>query len=145
VVARTRGQAGLGEHGGDPAAGYARVAGEHPQVVAAREERVEAGRLDHRAHPHQPVRRAGRLAQHDCAAGGRAHEPEQHPQRRRLAGAVGAEEAVHLAAPHAQIEPVDCDDRPVPLCQRVGFDHKLHAARIGRGRRIVVRPEKDPG
>ena len=38
---------------------------------------------------------------------GRPHQPEQHPQRRRLPGAVGAEEAVDLAAPDAQVEIVD--------------------------------------
>ena len=46
-------------------------------------------------------------------AGVLAQQPEQHPDGRRLAGAVGAEEAVHLAPGDGEVEPVQ-GPRSVP-------------------------------
>jgi len=41
--------------------------------------------------------------------GGRDH-PEQHPDRRRFAGAIQPEERIDLARGHRQIHLVNCQD-----------------------------------
>ena len=62
------------------------------------------------------VRRAGR----------RAHEPEQHPQRGRLAGAVGAQEADDAPLVHREREVVDGRDGPEVLGQARHLDRMCH-------------------
>ena len=54
----------------------------------------------------------------DAAAVG-AQQPEQHPDRGGLAGAVGAEEAVHLARRGLQVEPVEGRKSPNRLTRPV--------------------------
>ena len=110
----------------DPLLRHAGVTGEHAQVVARREERVQGRGLDHRSDPRQPLGRAGRGAEHDGAAARRPHEAEEHAQGRRLAGAVRPEEAVDLAPPDAEREPVDREDLlAVALGEIAGLDHEL--------------------
>ena len=96
----------------DASPGHAGVAGEHAQVVAAGEVRVEgrAPRPSRRCRASPSGAPGGAPSTAASPDVGRTR-PEQHPQRRRLAGAVGAEEAVDLAAAHAQVEVVDGDDR----------------------------------
>ena len=50
-------------------------------------------------------------------------EPEQHAHGRRLAGAVGSEEAVPVALAHVEIQVVNDGDLAVPLGQPFGSDH----------------------
>jgi hypothetical protein len=49
--------------------------------------------------------------------GGRRDQPEDHADRRTLAGAIRSEEPVNLACAHLEIEPIDGDDRAEPFCQ----------------------------
>ena len=69
-------------------------------------------------------------AQHGRRSGVGAQQPEQHPDRRGLAGAVRAEEAVHLARPHRQVEPVERARRAERL------DEALHSNCIGHDLRL---------
>ena len=46
-----------------------------------------------------------------------------HPQRRRLAGAIGTEEAEQLALRHFQVDAVDGGEFPVPFRQVRELDH----------------------
>jgi hypothetical protein len=117
------------EHRADPALRRARVAREHLQVVAPGQERVERRPFDHRADARKGGRGSGALAEHGHGAGRRPHETEQHAQRGALPGAVRPQEAVHLAPPHAQVEPIDRDRLAVALAERAGLDHVCHAAR----------------
>ena len=93
----------------DAGLGQPAVAGHHPQVVAAGQVRVEARPLDQGADASVGLGVARRLAEHACRPGRRAHEAQAHPQRRGLAGAVRAEEAVDLAAPDGH---ADASRRP---------------------------------
>ena len=92
-------------------------------MLAAGEQRVERGLLergaDRRAHrgalAHDVVARHARRAR-----GGRQQRRE-HQHGRRLAGAVGAEEAVDLAGLDAQVDAVD-GARPVLELADEAFD-----------------------
>ena len=134
AVACPLAEADLVERGRDPLLGDARMAGEHAQVVPCGQERIERGGLDHRPDPRQPLRRAGRGAEHDRAPARRPDEPEKHAQRRRLAGPVRAEEAVDLAPAHAERKPVDGKDLvAVALGEIARLDHELvlcHRTRV---------------
>ena len=88
--------------------------GHQLEVLAAAQVRVEARRLDEAG---DAVERARAL---DAAGRGRTasraalvgpDQPEQHPQRRRLAGAVGPEVAVDVAGADRQVDVVDRGDR----------------------------------
>ena len=59
--------------------------------------------------------------QRDRAGVGR-DQPEQQPQQRRLAGAVGAQQAVDLAGLHHEVQPVDRGRRLEALDQASGGD-----------------------
>ncbi len=72
----------------------------------------------------RPSGEPGGRAEHERAPGRRPDEPEQHAQRRRLAGAVGPEEAVDLAAADPHLQVVDGDDAlAVALAQAGRLDH----------------------
>ena len=71
-----------------------------------------AGRLRHRL-PHQVH-----------LARGRQHQTEQHPDRGRLARAVGAEEAVDVTFADVEVEVVDREDGSEALGQPGGGDHR---------------------
>jgi hypothetical protein len=60
----------------------------------------------------------------------RPGQPQEHPQRRALAGSVGAEEAGDGTRPHGEGQPVDHDRVAVPLRQ----GPRMNAG--GRGRQI---------
>src|SRR5262249_28999984 len=64
-------------------------------------------------------------ARDERAAAGRDDCRRQHPDRRRLAGAVRAQNAEELAAPHLEVEPVDGDERAVDLAQLLGPDRSV--------------------
>jgi hypothetical protein len=88
---------------------------------------VKAGVLEDRAH--RAVQR--------CRAAVGPHEPEDHPQRRRLAGAVGAEERGDATGPDLEGEAVDGGRRAVVLAELLDSDHANSigasgAAHIGR-------------
>src|SRR3954468_9488232 len=56
---------------------------------------------------------------------GRDHRGGQHPDRGRLARAVGAEEPEELAAPHLEVEPVGGYEGAVPVVELVGPDRRV--------------------
>ena len=61
-------------------------------------------------------------------------EAEHHQDSRRLAGAIGAEQAEDLTRIHVEIQPIDGRKCPVHLGQAAGRDDRLlgAAARPGR-------------
>jgi hypothetical protein len=72
----------------------------------------------------QPHLAGERAAQHLAAPGGGAQEAQQQPDGGGLAGAVGAEEADHLARVNLQGERVDGGDRAEAFGQLVGDDRR---------------------
>ena len=111
------------------------VAGQHAQVVAPGQVGVEARALDQGADPLGHLGAAGGPAQDARRAGGRPDQAEHHPQRGGLAGPVGAEEAVHLAAPHGHADAVDGEPVAVPLGQPVGLRPRVRSWLHARRRR----------
>ena len=100
------------------------VGGEQLEVLAAAQIRVEARAFDEAGHAFE---RAGAVDQRVAAEElhgslARPDQPEQHPQRRRLAGAVRAEEAVDVAGRDGEIDPGNGRDLPVPLDEAARFD-----------------------
>jgi hypothetical protein len=76
--------------------------------------------------PHDPQGRAQLLvaaAVDQGVAGGGPVKAEDHPHRGGLAGAVGTEEAGHLARLHLERQVVDGQGGAVPLGQPVQLDH----------------------
>ena len=100
--------------------------GQHLQVAPPGEPRVEGRFLDHRAEEGQPVRVTGRAPVHPGPARGGRDQPEEDAQRGRLARAVRAQEAEHLARPDVQIQPVERGDAAVSLGQALAPDHAGH-------------------
>ena len=89
----TAGQGDVGEHLVDAIVGQAGGGGEDAQVLAGPAPGMEAGRLEHGADvTDRLVEVAVGLTVDGRRAGRRGDQPEQHPQRRGLPGAVGAEE-----------------------------------------------------
>ena len=86
-----------------------------------------------------PTLRGGLLAvagpEEQRPARGRPDEPEQHPQRRRLAGAVRPEKAGHRAGLQPEGEIVDGEHLPEALGQVVDDDDVVGPGGDGRGRR----------
>ena len=116
------------------------------EVLPHREVRVGAGALDEVADAREHVARARSHApaQDLDLAGAGPDEAEEHADGGRLAGAVPAEEAVDLAAPHAEVERVDGEQVAVALAEGVRGDGVGGAhvaalpcsrARAGRARR----------
>ena len=62
------------------------------------------------------------MAEHAAAARRRVDDPEQHAQRGRLAGAIGAEHAVDDAGRHREADAVDRAVVAEILDQVDGFD-----------------------
>src|SRR4051794_17822550 len=105
------------------------------QVVASAPARVEAALLEDRAHrPRRLLQRGVGRAADRGAAGRRAHEAEERAQRRGLAGAVGAQEARHLAGRDAEREVLDGRRRPVALGQPVHLEGRRHRASVASSR-----------
>ena len=93
------------------------------EVAPAGQVRVEARRLDE-ARDAVERRHAGLrvAAEQPHAARGRADEAEHHPQRRRLAGAVGPEVAEDVAGQHGEVDAVDRDELAVALDEAADLD-----------------------
>ena len=70
------------------------------------------------------------------ALGGR-QEPGQHLHRRRLAAAVGAEEAEDFARRDAEVDMIDGDEIAEPPRQSLGLDRRHFVRRATRGRTIT--------
>ena len=124
------GQPGPLQSGGDPAAAGAAAAGLPGRVdegeVGAPGQVAIRGRAFHQRadggqHLGHPLRH--RLAQDGDLAARRVDQPEQHPDDGRLAGAVRPQEAVPVAFPHVQIEPVHDEQVAVALGECPRDDH----------------------
>ncbi len=120
------------------------VGGEHLQVAPRVEVRIEGRRLDEAGDPLQRLHALDRVATEQAhRALGRPDQPQHHPQRRRLAGAVGAQIAVHVAGSDRQVDAPDGGQLAVALDQpahlnrrRRGVDRSRRraAGRVIRGR-----------
>ena len=106
--------------------------GVHVQVLAAGEMAVEARLLDDRADARQRLRAVVLAEQADRAAGG-LREPEQQPDQRRLAGAVGAQEAEGAAARHLEVDVLEGGAIAEALPEALGVD-----GQIGHGREATA-------
>ncbi len=95
-----------------------------PQQLAAGQAVVkpEMFREEADARPRGAV--ADRRAQHGAASSGRRHERQEHLERRRLARAVGTEEAEDLTPVHRERQPLDRDLRAESLLQAARFDDR---------------------
>ena len=93
---------------------------------AAREIRVEARALDEaRDAVERPRAVDERVAAEELRVPSRRpDQPEHHPQRRRLAGAVRAEVAEDVAALDRQVDAVDRDDLAVALDEPACLDRR---------------------
>jgi hypothetical protein len=122
-----------GQHLLDQARPRASVqAGEALQVLPAGEVGVEAGRLDEAGDAPEhggPVAVPG-AAEDAQGAGVGPDQAEEHAQERRLARAVGAEDAVDLPGRDPDRDAVDGAHGPEGLHDAVGFDGewRCHAA-----------------
>ena len=112
--------AGRGQRPLDPLAALAprhvEQAREQHHVLAPGERGLRGELLRHVA---DELAHAHPLARHVAAedvrhAGRHAQQRRQHADRRGLAGAVGSEQAEHLAGPNAQVDVVDRAVRPEP-------------------------------
>ena len=101
----------------------ARLGGQHPQMVARRAAAVKGTRLeDDPDLVGRIVQRGERPTADHRPAGRRGHQPQQHPQRRRLARAVGAEQADHPPRLDLEADVIDSADPPEVLRQRFSGD-----------------------
>jgi len=67
-------------------------------------------------------------------------QPEQNPDRRRLARSIGAEEAMNLTGGHLEVEPVESPNMPEILHQTGDRDRMAHDTRIvGPGLPVSMR------
>ena len=103
---------------------------DHLEVVVAGEVAVERRTLNEGPDLGQSLGGAGRVAGHGGCSRVGPDEPGQYAQRRRLAGAVGPQEAVDLAPvdPHAEV--IDGDDVAEAFGQAAGLDDERL---LGRG------------
>ncbi len=94
------------------------------EVFAAGEVAVERRALDERADAAErtAVARGERLAEDLHRAAARPQQAQQQADRRRLAGAVGTEEAVDGAGRHREVQLVDAVAAREALAQSVGLD-----------------------
>ncbi len=99
------------------------LAGGQPRLVAEQLGQVAD------ATPRRAV--AERPAEDRPVALGRPREAEQQLDRRRLAGAVRAEQAEHLAAVDAQVEGIEGDRRAVGLAEAADVDGGIGHGRAG--------------
>ena len=106
-----------------------------------------AGRLDVDAeHARVGVRGLDGRAVDERAAGGRAGDPDDRLQRRRLARSVRSQEAGHRTRAHAERQVVDRRELAVALRQALDRDGGLglfvdHAQRIEPGGVAVIAPD----
>src|SRR3954447_10599520 len=105
---------------------------ETQQIRLTGPERVERRSFDQRSDPWQnpQLRLRHRLAQQLDLARRRRDQPEQHPDGRRLPGAVRSEEAEHASGRHLEIDRVHRHLPTVePLRQSAGDDRRAHGQR----------------
>ena len=97
---------------------------EQAQVAPAGQIRVEARPLDEAGHAVERARSVDQriTPEEPRVALGRPDQPEQHPQRGRLAGAVRPEVAEDVASIDRQVDVVDGDDVAVALDQPSRFE-----------------------
>ena len=128
--------AGVGDAGQledllDALAGMVARGGEDPQVVAPGAPGVEARVLEHGADLGARVLEVVvDLAVEPRGAGVDPDQPEQHPDRRALAGAVGAEEAGDPARLDLEAEVRDGPDRAEALAQSLDLDRGHRRRRL---------------
>jgi hypothetical protein len=121
------------ERGSDPPAppggGHPVQAGVEVEVLDGRQALIQAGRLGEQADARAELvgvdADLGPLDPRPPLAG--PDQAGQQPDRRRLAGAVRAEEAEHLAAPHLDREAADRPGIPEPLPELLRPDHRRAA------------------
>src|SRR3984893_16546992 len=100
-----------------------------PQVLTAREPRIERRSLDERPDLRRHGEAGGghRLPQETERARGGPDQPEQHPDRRGLARPVRPEEPVHTAARHGEIDLVHDRGVAETLREPGGLDREVVA------------------
>jgi hypothetical protein len=97
-------------------------------MVAARAPRVKIGGLEHRADPQRRLAQLGiELVEDERAATRRHRQAEQHPQSRRLARAVGAQEARDRARVELERQVLDRHQLAEALRQRLRANDRRHA------------------
>ena len=95
------------------------------QVVVRRSAGVDRARLEHRADLAQRRREVAVAAAVDRRRpGGRRIEADDHAHRRRLAGAVGPEEAGDATGPDLEAQVIDGQRVAVALAQMRDIDHR---------------------
>jgi hypothetical protein len=86
-------------------------AGKNPQMVAGGAPRVKPGCFENRAHPMRgPVQLDVRNASDQRAASRRPNQPQNHPQRRGLPGAVRPDETGDRPVRHVEAQVVHRGD-----------------------------------
>ncbi len=102
-------------------------AGIEREVLVDREVVVEREALGHvadrRFHPFGIVSEVD--AEHEALALRRLHDPGEHAERRRFAGAVGAEKPVELASLDREVEVIHGDEAAEPLGEPAGDDGEV--------------------
>ena len=120
--------------------GVPRSLSQKHQLLEQTHLRVEAPLLGHVAEPAADVGTKPLPLPADFSGVGVEHT-EHDAHRGRLAGAVGADEAVHLTGPYSQGEVVEGDDVAVSLRQPVQLEHDASCVDAS-GRRLD--PERYP-
>jgi hypothetical protein len=136
---------GAGEHPLPLRAREAIDAAEEVEVLADAQIAIEREFLRHVADP-APRRRSGAVeveAFDEGGAGRRPHQAAHHLEGGGLAGAVGTEQAEHLAAPHGKRNVGDGGEAAEALGQAARLDRDaiprtLHGAGCGGARRLVL-------
>jgi hypothetical protein len=118
-------------------------AGEVHEMVGDAHLRVQAALLGHVAEP-----RAGGgvdpLPVPADLAAVRLEDAEHDPHGGRLARAVGADEAEHLAGPDVEAEPVEGDGRPVAAAEVVEVERGAPGAQAGSPTQYSTAPATRP-
>jgi hypothetical protein len=108
--------------GGDP--GQPAQPAHHLEVLAPGQLLVDGRELAGEADPAADRERRGDdvVPEHGCVAAGRRLQRREDPDQRRLAGAVGSEQAEHGSGRYLEVEPVERDHVPEPHPQPVRLD-----------------------
>ena len=107
------------------------------EMSMADEVGVERRAFDQSPDPAQHVARhcGDRATEHFNSAGVGCHQPEQQPDRGRLARPIGTEESIHRTARYEEVDGVDSDMLPEPAGEAVRRDRQRHVGRrIGQRR-----------
>ena len=134
-------ETGDGQRALEVGVGELRSAGLPPELEVrhSREMRDERGGLDERPDPaEQRATRPNRLPEEARVAGGGMDQPEQHPERGGLPGAVRAEQSADLALLDAEAEVVDREHALELFREAAYLDDRLAHANTRRGRPMVT-------